>query len=52
MTKNRIKRKKTGIIWLIFTLVWMVSDFFIFSQRSGMNRQRMSHSVGKDDRKA
>ena len=30
MTENRMKRKKTGMIWLIFTIIWMVSDFFFF----------------------
>ncbi len=51
MTENRIKRKKTGIIWLIFTLVWMVV-IFSFSAREADESAAMSHSVGKDDRKA
>lgn len=46
MTKNRIKRKKTGIIWLIFTLVWMVV-IFSFSAREADESAAMSHSVGK-----
>ena len=46
MTKNRIKRKKAGIIWLIFTLVWMVV-IFSFSAREADESAAMSHSVGK-----
>lgn len=46
MTKNRIKRKKAGIIWLIFTLVWMVV-IFSFSAREADESAAKSHSVGK-----
>ena len=47
MTENRIKRKKTGIIWLIFMLIWM-AVIFGFSSREADESAAMSHSVGKE----
>ena len=47
MTENRMKRKKTGIIWLIFTIIWM-SVIFSFSAKKAVESEGMSHSVGKE----
>lgn len=46
MTENRIGRKKTGIIWLFFMLVWM-AVIFSFSAREADESAAMSHSVGR-----
>lgn len=47
MTENRMKRKKTGMIWLIFTIIWM-SVIFSFSAKKAVESEGMSHSVGKE----
>ena len=47
MTENRMKRKKTGIIWLIFMIIWM-SVIFSFSAKKAVESEGMSHSVGKE----
>ena len=47
MTENRMKRKKTGIIGLIFTIIWM-SVIFSFSAKKAVESEGMSHSVGKE----
>ena len=38
MTENRMKRKKTGIIWLIFTIIWM-SVIFSFSAKKAVESE-------------
>lgn len=35
MTENRMKRKKTGMIWLIFTIIWMSVIFSFSAKKSG-----------------
>lgn len=47
MSGNRMKVKRTGMIWLLLMIGWM-AVIFSFSARKADESAAMSHSVGKE----